>query len=179
MGHSLRIPKTRYQARQWVELVGDYGCDVAIILERDDASQEARRARLSIRGSFEVLARIGPVAYKLKLTQELQNVHDTFHMSNLKKWLTDATLIVPFEEIQVNEKLHFVEELVEIMDREVKRLKESRIPIVKVRWSTRRVPEFTWERKDQTKQNTLTCSQDTRKTATSGKFRDEIPLTGG
>ena len=73
------------------------------------------------------------MAYKLKLPQELQNVHDTFHVSNLKKCLTDATLNIPLEEIQVNEKLNFVEEPVEIMDREVKRLKQSRIPIVKVR----------------------------------------------
>ena len=103
-------------------------------------------------GPFEILARIGPVAYKLKLPQELQNVHDTFHVSNLKKCLTDATLIIPLEEVQVNEKLNFVEEPVEIMDREVKRLKQSRIPIVKVRWNAKRGPEFTWEREDQMKQ---------------------------
>jgi hypothetical protein len=60
-------------------------------------------------GPFEILARSGLLAYKLKLPQELQNVHDTFHVSNLKKCLTDATLIIPLEEIQVNEKLNFVE----------------------------------------------------------------------
>ncbi|KAL4592379.1 hypothetical protein LXL04_005371 [Taraxacum kok-saghyz] len=65
-------------------------------------------------GPFENLARIGPVAYKHKLPQELQNVHDTFHVSNLKKCLTDETLIILFEEIQVNEKLNFVEKPVEI-----------------------------------------------------------------
>ena len=82
-----------------------------------------KRGKLNPRyiGPFEILARIGPVAYKLKLPQELQNVHDTFHVSNLKKCLTDATLIIPMEEIQVNEKLNFVEEPVEIMDREIKR----------------------------------------------------------
>ena len=61
-------------------------------------------------GPFEILARIGPVAYKPKLPQELQNIHDTFHVSNLKKCLTDTTLIIPLDEIQVNEKLNFVEE---------------------------------------------------------------------
>ncbi|KAL4562895.1 hypothetical protein LXL04_026926 [Taraxacum kok-saghyz] len=113
-----------------------------------------KRGKLNPRyiGPFEILARIGPVAYKLKLPQELQNVHVTFHVSNLKKCLTDATLIIPWEEIHVNEKLNFVEEPVEIMDREVKRLKQSRIPIVKVRWSAKRGPEFTWEREDQMKQ---------------------------
>ena len=102
-------------------------------------------------GPFEILARIGPVAYKLRLPQELQNVHDTFHVSNLKKCLSDESLVIPLEEIQVNPNLNFVEEPVEIMDREIKRLKQSRIPIVKVRWNARRGPEFTWEREDQMK----------------------------
>ena len=73
-------------------------------------------------------------------------------MSNLKECLTDTTLIIPLEEIQVNEKLNFVGEPAEIMDREVKRWKQSRIPIVKVRWSAKRGPEFTWEREDQMQQ---------------------------
>ena len=102
-------------------------------------------------GPFEILARIGPVAYELRLPQELQGIHDTFHVSNIKKCLSDESLVVPLEEIQVNPTLHFVEEPVEIMDREVKRLKQSRIPIVKVRWNAKRGPEFTWEREDQMK----------------------------
>ncbi|KAL4583755.1 hypothetical protein LXL04_008338 [Taraxacum kok-saghyz] len=118
-------------------------------------------------GPFEILARIGPVAYKLKLPQELQNVHDTFHVSNLKKCLTDETLIIPLEEIQVNEKLNFMEEPVEIMDREIKRLKQSRIPIVKVRWSAKRGPEFTWEREDQMKQKYLHLFANTNETTSS------------
>ena len=73
-------------------------------------------------------------------------------MSNLKKCLTDETLVIPLEEVQVNEKLNLVEEPVEVVDREVKRLKHSRIPIVKVRWSAKRGPEFTWEREDLMKQ---------------------------
>ena len=87
-------------------------------------------------GPFEILARIGSVTYQLKLPQELSNVHDVFHVSNLKICLSDDTLVVPLDEIQVNTKLNFVEEPVEIMDREVKRLKQSRIPIVKVRWNS-------------------------------------------
>ena len=118
-------------------------------------------------GPFEILAGIGPVAYKLKLPQELQNVHDTFHVSNLKKCLTDATLIIPLEEIQVNEKLNFVEEPVEIMDREIKRLKQSRIPIVKVRWNAKRGPEFTWEREDQMKQKYPHLFANSKEPATS------------
>ena len=108
-----------------------------------------------------------------------KNVCDTLHVSNLKKCLSEETLVIPLEQFQINEKLNFMEEPVEIMDKEIKRLKQSQITIVKVRWSAKRGPEFTWELEDQMKQNTLTCSQDTRKAATSGKFRDEIPLTGG
>ncbi|GKC47695.1 putative reverse transcriptase domain-containing protein [Tanacetum coccineum] len=88
-------------------------------------------------------------AYKLELPQELSRVHNTFHVSNLKKCYSDDPLVVPLEGLQVDDKLHFVEEPVEIMDREVKQLRRSRVPIVKVRWNSRRGPEFTWEREDQ------------------------------
>ncbi|GKB89273.1 putative reverse transcriptase domain-containing protein [Tanacetum coccineum] len=94
---------------------------------------------------------VGPIAYRLRLPEELNGVHDTFHVSNLKKCLADPILQVPLDEIQVNAKLNFVEEPVEILDREFKKLKWSRIAIVKVRWNSKRGPEFTWERKDQMK----------------------------
>ncbi|KAD7476918.1 hypothetical protein E3N88_00054 [Mikania micrantha] len=102
-------------------------------------------------GPFEITQRIGPVAYRLRLPNELSGVHDVFHVSNLKRCLTDESLIIPLEEIQVDEQLHFIEEPVEIMEREVKKLKRSRIPIVKVRWNSKRGPEFTWEREDNMK----------------------------
>ena len=91
------------------------------------------------------------MAYKLRLPQELNKVHPTFHVSNLKKCLSDETLIIPLDKMEVNESLNFVEEAVEIMDREVKKTKQSRIPRVKVRWNAKRGPEFTWEREDQMK----------------------------
>nr|GEW91488.1 putative reverse transcriptase domain-containing protein [Tanacetum cinerariifolium] len=91
----------------------------------------------------------GPVAYKLELPRELQGIHNTFHVSNLKKCLSDEDLILPFDEVIIDEKLHFIEEPVEIMDREEKQLKQSRIPIVKVRWNSWRGSEYTWEREDQ------------------------------
>ncbi|GKB50354.1 putative reverse transcriptase domain-containing protein [Tanacetum coccineum] len=96
-------------------------------------------------GPFEILERIGPVSYRLRLPQELSSVHDTFHVSNLKKFLADANLHVPLEEIKVDKTLSFFEEPVEIMDCEVKKLKCSRISIVKVCWNPKRGPEFTWE----------------------------------
>ncbi|GKA74714.1 hypothetical protein Tco_0781016 [Tanacetum coccineum] len=83
-------------------------------------------------GPFKILERIGLVAYRLRLPQELSSVHDKFHVSNLKKCLADANLHVPLGEVKIDKTLHFVEEPVEIMDREVKKLKRSRIPIVKV-----------------------------------------------
>ncbi|GJV55002.1 putative reverse transcriptase domain-containing protein [Tanacetum coccineum] len=110
-----------------------------------------KRGKLNPRyvGPFKVLEKIGTVAYKLELPQELSRIHNMFHVSNMKKCYSDEPLAVPLEGLHVDDKLRFVEEPIEIMDREVKRLKQSRILIVKVRWNSRRGPEFTWEREDQ------------------------------
>ncbi|GJY74845.1 putative reverse transcriptase domain-containing protein [Tanacetum coccineum] len=102
-------------------------------------------------GPFKITERISPVAYRLRLPKELNGVHDTFHVSNLKKCLADPTLQIPLEEIQVDAKLNFVEEPVEILEPEFKKLKRSRIAIIKVRWNSKRGPAFTWEREDQKK----------------------------
>ncbi|GKA58736.1 putative reverse transcriptase domain-containing protein [Tanacetum coccineum] len=102
-------------------------------------------------GPFKIVKKVGLVAYRLRLPEELNGVHDTFHVSNLKKCLADPTLQVPLDEIQVDAKLNFVEEPVEILEREFKKLKRSRIAIVKVRWNSKRGPEFTWECEDQMK----------------------------
>nr|GEV97412.1 hypothetical protein [Tanacetum cinerariifolium] len=100
---------------------------------------------------FEITGRISPVAYRLRLPKELNGIHDTFHVSNLKKCLADPTLQVPLDEIQVDAKLNFVEEPMEILEKEFKKLKRSRISIVKVWWNLKPGPEFTWEREDQMK----------------------------
>ncbi|GKA44314.1 reverse transcriptase domain-containing protein [Tanacetum coccineum] len=100
---------------------------------------------------FEALygRKVGLVAYRLELPEELSNDHSTFHVSNLKKCLSDESLVIPMEELRLDDKLNFVEEPVEIMGREVKQLKRSHIPIVKVRWNSNRGPEFMWECEDQ------------------------------
>ncbi|GJX71459.1 hypothetical protein Tco_0308630 [Tanacetum coccineum] len=110
-----------------------------------------KRGKLNSRyiGPFKIIAKVGTVAYRLELPEKLSRVHSTFHVSKLKKCLADEPLAIPLDEIQVDDKLNFIEEPVEIMDREVKRLKQSHILIVKVRWNSRRGPEFTWEREDQ------------------------------
>ncbi|GJX76356.1 putative reverse transcriptase domain-containing protein [Tanacetum coccineum] len=110
-----------------------------------------KRGKLNPRyvGPFKVLEKVGSVAYKLELLEELSRVHNTFHVSNLKKCYADEPLAVPLDGLHFDDKLQFVEEPAEIMDREVKRLKRSRIPIIKVRWNSRRGPKFTWECEDQ------------------------------
>ncbi|GJZ67037.1 putative reverse transcriptase domain-containing protein, partial [Tanacetum coccineum] len=89
------------------------------------------------------------VDLSLELLEELSRVHNIFHVSNLKKCYADEPLAVPLDGLHFDDKLQFIEEPVEIMDREVKWLKRSRILIIKVRWNSRRGPEFTWEREDQ------------------------------
>ncbi|GJW23950.1 hypothetical protein Tco_0037761 [Tanacetum coccineum] len=93
-----------------------------------------KRGKLNPRyiGPFKVLARVGPVAYRLELPHQLSRVHRKFHVSNLKKCISDEPLAIPLYELHIEDKLHFVEEPVEIIDREIKQLKQIRIPIIKV-----------------------------------------------
>ncbi|GJR73801.1 putative reverse transcriptase domain-containing protein [Tanacetum coccineum] len=123
------------------ELVQETTDKVVLIKEKLKAARDRQksyadnRRKLAPRyvGPFEILEKIGPVAYRLRLPEELSSVHDTFHVSNLKKCLADANLHVPLDEIKIDKTLRFVEEPVEIMDREVRSLKRSKISLVKVR----------------------------------------------
>ncbi|GJV55816.1 putative reverse transcriptase domain-containing protein [Tanacetum coccineum] len=109
-----------------------------------------KKGKLALRfvGPFEIIEKVGSVTYRLDLPEELNGVHDMFHVSNLKKCLADPTLQMPLDEIRVDDKLKFMEEPVEILKREFKKLKRSRIAIVKVQWNSKRGPEFKWERED-------------------------------
>ncbi|GJU76413.1 putative reverse transcriptase domain-containing protein [Tanacetum coccineum] len=104
-----------------------------------DASKQGFGSVLMQRGKSSVL---GLVALnRLKLSQELSCVHDTFHVSNLKKCLAEPDVQVPLDEIEIDENLRFVEEPIEIIERDVKKLKRRRIPLVKVRWNSRSLLE--------------------------------------
>ncbi|GJX77423.1 putative reverse transcriptase domain-containing protein [Tanacetum coccineum] len=153
------------------EVVTRHGIPVSIICDRDPSQIEfqvgdsvmlkfspwnkvvrfGKRGKLNPRyvRPFKVLEKVGAVAYKLELPQESSKVHNTSHVSNLKKCHANEPLAVPLDGLHIDDKLHFIEEPVLIMDRDIKRSKQSRILIVKVRWNSRRGPEFTWEREDQ------------------------------
>ncbi|GJV99925.1 hypothetical protein Tco_1555177 [Tanacetum coccineum] len=100
--------------------------------DRQKSYADLKRKPMEFQVGDNVLEKDGSVAYKLELPQELNRVHNTFHVSNLKKCYADEPLLVPLDGLHIDDKLHFVEEPVEIMDCEVKRLKRSRILIVKV-----------------------------------------------
>jgi hypothetical protein len=91
------------------------------------------------------------VAYRVELPLDLSNVHNVFHVSNLKKCMHEEDVVIPLEEIRLDDKLRFVEQPIEIIQRDVQKLKRCRIPIVKVRRDSRRRAEFTWELEDQFK----------------------------
>ncbi|GJY52590.1 putative reverse transcriptase domain-containing protein [Tanacetum coccineum] len=135
-----------------LELIHETTKKIVQIKQRIQAARDRQKSYADVRRKpleFQVLAKVGTVTYRLKLPQQLSRVHSTFHVSNLKKCLSDEPLAVLLDEIHIDYKLRFVEEPMEIMDREVKRLKQSRILIIKVQRNSRRGHEFTWECEDQ------------------------------
>ncbi|GKD47876.1 hypothetical protein Tco_1276852 [Tanacetum coccineum] len=119
--------------------------------DRQKSYADLKRKPMEFQVKDKVLEKVVEVTYKLKLPEELSRVHNTFHVSNLKKCYAVEPLAISLDGLHFDDKLQFVEEPIEIMDHEVKRLKRSRIPLVKVRWNSKRGPEFTWEREDQFK----------------------------
>jgi ribonuclease HI len=110
-----------------------------------------KRGKLNPRyiGPFEIVQRVGPVAYKLNLPVELGNIHNTFHVSMLKKCLADVpATVVPIKDVQIDDSLNITDEPIEILDRHHKQTRHNKVPLVKVHWSARHGREFTWERED-------------------------------
>ncbi|GKD62196.1 hypothetical protein Tco_1299705 [Tanacetum coccineum] len=138
-----------------------------------------KRGKLNLRyvGHFKVIEKVGDVAYKPELPEELSRVHNTFHVSNLKKCYVDEPFAIPLEGLHFDDKLQFVEEPVEIMDREVKRLKRSHIPLVKVRWNSKRGPEFTWEREDKFRKKYLHLFRKTAPSSSAAPYALRTRLT--
>ncbi|GJR15707.1 hypothetical protein Tco_0798359 [Tanacetum coccineum] len=135
-----------------------------------------KRGKLNPRfvGPFKVIKRVGDVAYKLELPEELSRVHNTFHVSNLKKCHADEPLAVPLDGLHFDDKLQFVEEPIEITDREVKRLKRSRIPLVKVRWNSKRGPDGTPREVLSSRGNVKTNSRRNTHTSSSRPHRRQV-----
>ncbi|KAL0560509.1 hypothetical protein IC582_000914 [Cucumis melo] len=109
-----------------------------------------KRGKLSPRfvGPFEILERIGPVAYRLALPPSLTTAHDVFHVSMLRKYVPDPSHVVDYEPLEIDENMSYTEQPVEILAREVKTLRNKEIPLVKVLWRNHRIEEATWERED-------------------------------
>nr|GEV73613.1 reverse transcriptase domain-containing protein [Tanacetum cinerariifolium] len=139
------------------EIVARHGVLVSIISDRDGqfvlciwkALQKALGTRLDMSMTYH--PKTDDQTYRLKLPQELSCIQDTFHASNLKKCLAESDIQVPLEEIEIDENLRFIEEPIEVVARDVKKLKRRRIPLVKVRWNSRQGAEYIWEREDQFK----------------------------
>ncbi|GKB52339.1 putative reverse transcriptase domain-containing protein [Tanacetum coccineum] len=125
--------------------LGHYKRDCLELKNQNNGDQAGSMEARRVVHAFKV----GSVAYKIELPKELSRVYNTFHVSNLKKCHADEPLAVLLDGLYFNNKLQFVEEPVEIMDREVKQLNQSCIPLVKVRWNSRRGLVFTWEQEDQ------------------------------
>ncbi|KAK1419615.1 hypothetical protein QVD17_28835 [Tagetes erecta] len=106
-----------------------------------------KKGKLSPRfvGPFKITKKVGKVAYQLELPEEMNGIHDVFHVSNLRKCLSDETLKMPLQDVEINEQLKFVEQPLQIEDRQTKKLKRKKLELVKVKWNSRRGPEYTWE----------------------------------
>ncbi|GMJ03683.1 hypothetical protein HRI_004037500 [Hibiscus trionum] len=129
-----------------------------------------RKGKLSPRyiGPYEIVKRVGPVAYQLRLPSDLEKIHDVFHVSMLRKYRSDPSHVMPIEEIELNPDLTYEEWPVEILASDSKVLRGRTIELVKLRWQRRGVDEATWERKEDMERQFPYLFQ-------LGNFEDEIP----
>ena len=133
-----------------------------------------RKGKLSPRfiGLYEVIEKVGPMAYRLALPPELENIHNAFHVSMLQRYRLDSSHVVSSETIELRPDLTYEEELVEILAREVKELRNKKIPLVKVLWRNHKTKEATWESEEMMQQRYPQLFN-------GGNFEDEIFLSGG
>ncbi|GJY14972.1 putative reverse transcriptase domain-containing protein [Tanacetum coccineum] len=158
------------------EIIHETTKKIVQIRQRLQAARDRQRRYANVRRK-PLEFHVGPVSYTLELPKELSNVHSTFHVSNLKKCLSNESLVIPMKELRLDDKLNFMEEPVEIMDCEVKQLRQSRIPIVKVRWNCKKGLECTWEHEDQIRAKYPHLFSNTTPDLT--KSRDEISFKVG
>ena len=118
-------------------------------------------------GPFQILKRVGPLAYQVALPPTLSNLHDVFHVSQLRKYIHDPSHIVKLDDVQVKENMTYETLPIRVEDRKVKLLRGREIPLVKVIWKSGRQEEATWELEDQMKRNHPSLFQ-------TGNFEDEI-----
>ncbi|KAL5769927.1 hypothetical protein ACOSP7_014081 [Xanthoceras sorbifolium] len=113
-----------------------------------------RKGKLSPRfiGPYEIIERVGPVAYRLALPPELEKIHNVFHVSMLRKYRSDPSHRVQAESIEIRPDLSYEEEPVQILDRKIKELRNKRVPLVKVLWRNHKVEEATWESEETMRQ---------------------------
>nr|GEZ24489.1 putative reverse transcriptase domain-containing protein [Tanacetum cinerariifolium] len=163
------------------ELIQETTEQIIQIKQRMQAAHDLKRKLMEFQVKDKVMLKVSPWKGVVRFGKRGKlnpRVHNTFHVSNLKKCHANEPLAVPLDELQVDDKLHFVEEPVEIMDREVKRLKQSYILLVKIRWNSKQGPKFTWEREDQFKQKYLNLFAN-RASSSTTRFEDFVDLGKG
>ena len=121
---------------------------------------------------YEILERVGPIAYRLALPLELAKLQDLFHVSMLRRYRSDTSHILPIQDIQVQEDFTFNEESKSILDREIRPLQNKQVPLVKVLWQHHGMGEATWKLE-------LTMRVQYPQLFSSGNFKDEIYFKGG
>ena len=133
-----------------------------------------RRNKLGPRyvGPFEILERIGPLAYRLALPPEIEKVHNVFHVSQLRKYISDPSHVLKYTPLQIQEDLSYTVEPVEILDRKEKQLRNKMIPLIKVLWRSQKIKEITWEPEEEMRKTYPQLFQGT------SSFVDETSLWG-
>ena len=102
-------------------------------------------------GPYEIIERVGEVAYRLDLPPNLTGIHNVFHVSQLRKYHPDESHIIATEELPLEQNLTYTESPVRILDYKVKELRNKRIPMVKVLWRNQKSEEATWELEDKSR----------------------------